>query len=312
MGGLFEAGAELAAQRFDVIAASLCGAGEGRIGHQDRGGGVAGQGAAGQALAALAGEASLGQFGVYRLAHLQVGDLQGQLEHLTGGVEAIVEQHLAPVTIQPSDRPHHDAGRQAADPKVVLGHEVTGETVVLGDDLGQPLGGVVQTGKAVAPRRQKPPRLSDGVGRVQALARARRVGLRAPVRQGQLFLAIGGVEPEQRLGHAGEVDRDVGALQRRQVDVGKHRVLQHGLQPGRIVRPAVARQGANVHLVGLGQPQQHLGAERPMVALEQGDVGGRDLQVGSHVALRQAEIPAQSAQAGSDIKPTFTMHSVGS
>ncbi len=85
-------------------------------------------------------------------------------------------------------------------------------------------------------------------------------------------------------------------LERRHVDVGEHRILQHRLQPRRLVGAAIAGEIGDVDLVGPRQPQQHVGRQRPLVALQQRDVGGRDLQVGGHVGLRQAEIAAQPPQ----------------
>ncbi len=164
---------------------------------------------------------------------------------------------------------------------------------MLGHRLGQALGGVVEDGEAVAAGGQEAAGFGHGVGSVRAPGR----GLDIAVGQGELLLLIGGVEPQQGLGDAGKVGGDVGGLQRRQVDVGEHRILQHRLQARRLIRAAIAGQGGDVHLVGLGQAQQHLGAQRAVVALQQGDVGGRDLQIGGHIGLGQAMVAAQPPQA---------------
>ena len=45
-----------------------------------------------------------------------------------------------------------------------------------------------------------------------------------------------------------------------------------------------------------------------MVAFEEGDVGGGDVEVGGHVGLSQAEVPAQALQRGADVQAAFGGH----
>ena len=105
--GLLEAGAELARQRLEIVAARLDGPGEGGVGHDERRRRVAGQRPARQPLAALGGEVAVVERGADLVFHLQVGELQRQLEVQAGGVERVVEQQLAAVPVEPPHRADH-------------------------------------------------------------------------------------------------------------------------------------------------------------------------------------------------------------
>ena len=175
-----------------------------------------------------------------------------------------------------------------------------------GHILGQTLGGVVQGGEVVAPRGQEPSGLRHRIGRLDGPASGVRLG--GAVSQGQLFLLIGGVEPQQGLGDARKIGGRIAGFEGRQVDVGEHRVFQHRLQPGCVIGIGVAGQGGHIDAIGLGQAQQHLGAERAVVAFQKRDIGGRHLQVRRHVGLGQAEVPAHPSEIGAHIEAAFAGH----
>ena len=281
--GLFETGAELATQGLDVIALHLGGAGEGAVRHDDSRRRIGRESSPGQPLAAVGGKDARRRDRVDLVRHFKMRDLLGHLEMTARGVQRVVEQKLPSVQVQPAHRPDHDVGGQTPHRQPVPRQEPPLKAALDRHRLGQPLRRVVQGGKRVASRRQKPPRLPHRIRRALVAVQS----LHAPVGQGQMLLLIGGVEPQQSLGDAREIGRQVGVLQRRQVDVGEHRILQHPVQSGRDLRSVRPRQGRHVDLVGLGQPQQHIGRQRPVVALKQGDVGGRHLKVRRHVGLGQ-------------------------
>ncbi len=174
------------------------------------------------------------------------------------------------------------------------------EAVLVAGRLRQALAGVVEAGKIVAAGGEEAAHLSNRIIGVETVSKTLRVrdGSRcAAIRKRELFFAIGGVEPQERFGNAGIVGRDVADLERRHVDIREHRILQHGLQPRHVIGAAVAGEVGDVDLVGPRQPQQHVGRDRPLVALQQRDIGGRNIEIRGHVGLGQAEVAAEPAQA---------------
>jgi hypothetical protein len=81
--------------------------------------------------------------------------------------------------------------------------------------------------------------------------------------------------------------------------VGEHLVGQHLVQP----RPAariVGRQAAQVQVIGVGQAQQDLGGDRPLVAFQQVQIAGRDAQVLGHAALGDAQVAPQPLEPAAE------------
>ena len=74
--------------------------------------------------------------------------------------------------------------------------------------------------------------------------------------------------------------------------------------PGQLLLP-IARAAIST---ALGQPQQHVGGNRALVAFQQGDIGRRNIEIGGHVGLCQAEVAAQAAQARTKIDAAFARH----
>ena len=230
-----------------------------------------------------------------------------QLEGLAGRVEGIVEQNFVVVKVEPPDRPDHDVRRQATDPQIEPGLQVADETILAAHDLGQTLGGIVEHGKAVPSGGKEAARLGYGIGCLRIPA-GTRPDLVTAIGESQLFFLIGRIEPKQRLGNARVAGGDVGCFERRQVDIGEHRVFQHRLQPCRKLGPAIAREFRHVEFIGPGQSQQHVGGKRPLITLQQRDIRGRYVEIGRHIGLRQPAFPAQSAQAGTHINGTNAGH----
>ena len=302
VGGLLEAGPELPAQGLHVVAPGLGGPGEGGVGHQQGRRGVAGQSPTGQAQAAFGLESARRQYLADLGLKLEIGRLQGQLEGLAGAVEGIVQQDLPPVAIQPPGSAGHDIRRQAAHPQAMLNLQVASQALIARHGLGQPFGGVIQSGEAVTAGGQEAAGLGDGICGVGGVPL---VG--TSVGESQLLLAVSGVEPKEGLGDSREVGGGVGHLKGLQLDSGEHGITQGRLEPGGVV-PALRRKRGDVQPVGLGQAHQHFSAEGPVVALQEGDVGGRDLEVLGHVRLGQAQVPPQPAQAWPHIQPPLGRH----
>ena len=94
MGGLLEAGAELARQRFQIVATRLGGFRERRIWHDKRRSGVARECPACQQLGALGGEMTGFECRTDLIFHVEVGELLGQLEIEACGIERVLQQQL--------------------------------------------------------------------------------------------------------------------------------------------------------------------------------------------------------------------------
>ena len=221
VGGLLEAGPELAAQGLHVVAPGLGGPGEGGVGHQEGRGGVAGQGSTGQAQAALGLEGARCQHLADLGLKLEIGRLQGQLEGLAGAVEGIVQQDFPPVTIQPPGGAGHDVRRQAAYPQAMLRLQVARQALIARHGLGQPFGSVIQSGEAVAAGGQETTGFSDGICGVGGIPL---VG--TAVGKSQLLFAVSGVKPQEGLSDSREVGGGIGHLKGLQFDSGEHGIAQ--------------------------------------------------------------------------------------
>jgi hypothetical protein len=83
----------------------------------------------------------------------------------------------------------------------------------------------------------------------------------------------------------------------RNTAVAEHLV---GEDLGQVVGAAgfrVGGQGLQVEVVGLREAEQHLGGDRPLVALQQVQVARRDAEVLGHPGLGEAEVAPQALQA---------------
>ena len=56
-------------------------------------------------------------------------------------------------------------------------------------------------------------------------------------------------------------------------------------------------QGAQVHVIGIGQPQQQLGRDGALVTLDMVQIGGGDAEITRHGRLGQGEIAPQPLEA---------------
>ena len=72
----------------------------------------------------------------------------------------------------------------------------------------------------------------------------------------------------------------------------------------------VARQPLEIDVEAVGQFEKELGAEGALIALDQVEIAGRDLQALGHLRLIQAKVAAQAAEprAGKDFIGSFSRH----
>ena len=139
----------------------------------------------------------------------------------------------------------------------------------------------VQIGEMVAPAFDFGARGGDGIGLLRG------AGARQPViGAGKGFGGIGGG------------GNPVFELQPVEIEIGKQRVGQPALD--RLHPAARCRTGqrARVEIKTFGEPQQDRGGQRPLVALDQVEVAGRNRERLRHRGLRQAIGAADAADGG--------------
>ena len=188
----------------------------------------------------------------------------------------------------------HDPGLDAELALQALAHgrrQVLRVGLQLGDDL---LGQGLQLGEVVALGADQ---IADPVGGRGLLG-----GRPRPVRALEgaqvdhpAAIQIGAIEPRHRLGQARRQLGDLGRLVARNAQVGEHLVGQHLFQPGPAAR-VVGREAAQVQVIGVGQAQQDLRRHRPLIALQQVQVAGRNAQLLGHPRLGHAQVAPQPFQ----------------
>ncbi len=109
-------------------------------------------------------------------------------------------------------------------------------------------------------------------------------------------LVPGAVEPDHRIGDARRVLGHLVDLMAGNGQIAEDLVGEHLGEIAGAGRLAVGREGADVDVEGLGQAQQELGGERPLVALEVIEVAGRDAEILGHPGLGEAQLPPQPLQ----------------
>jgi hypothetical protein len=298
---LFETGAEQPGERLDIIGARLDRAGKPIIGHDHRRRGIAGQRAPHQLRRRRTGKALVVHHRGDFAAHRGIGDVRGDLPLPRGGGQTVVEQKLFAMPVIAAQRAHHHLGRQKPQAYAMVAQPV-GLSPGACHFVGQCLGARIKRREMVARAGDEPARLAHRI--------AARIGARAFAQAGQrlLFAGIGAVQAQHRLGHAGKAGGDVGHFERGQVDFGKNRVFQHRRQALCIIVARVAGQFAHVQFVTACKPQQQIGGQRALVALDQRDIAGRNIQVVSHGRLSQAQFAAQPLDPGAKIERAGVGH----
>ena len=113
-------------------------------------------------------------------------------------------------------------------------------------------------------------------------------------------LGIGGVEPLQRMRHAGTQFGEIAQFLFRQIDLAKQRIGEDLVQFGE--KPVLVGGGeiAQIEVVGFRQPQQDLRRHRTLVALDQVDIARRNAETLGDLGLRQPQLLADAPEPGSD------------
>ena len=116
-------------------------------------------------------------------------------------------------------------------------------------------------------------------------------------RGGGTTLRQGAVQAHHRVGGAGQVLGQLQDLVARDGDALEQGVGED-LGQGRLAAgPGLAAEGPQVHVIGLGQPQQELRRDGPLVALDMVQIAGRDPQIRGHGGLGQGELAPQPLEA---------------
>ena len=106
-------------------------------------------------------------------------------------------------------------------------------------------------------------------------------------------LGIGGVEPLQRMGHAGAEFGEVAQFLFRQVDLPEQRIGEDFVQFGKEAVLVGGGEIAQVEIIGLREPEQDLRRHRALVALDQVDIAR-----GNAEALRRSGSATARAAGG--------------
>ena len=162
---------------------------------------------------------------------------------------------------------------------------------------------IVEQRKTVAAGGQEAARFGHRIGNF-----LRRILPNSAVGERQMLLPVAGVEPQQCFGNAGIIDRDIPGGEGWQVQIGEHRVFQHRMQPRGLLRAAIARHLRHIQLVGPRESQQHIGRQRSLVALQQRDIRGGNIEISGHIRLGQAKVAAQPPQSRPHINRAILAH----
>ena len=114
--------------------------------------------------------------------------------------------------------------------------------------------------------------------------------LRRDQRLAAAGLGIGGIEPLQRMRHAGAQFGEVAQFLLRHVDLAEQRIGEDLVQLGEEAVLVGGGEIAQIEVVGFRQPQQDLRRHRALVALDQVDVARRDAEPLGDLGLRQARV----------------------
>lgn len=113
-------------------------------------------------------------------------------------------------------------------------------------------------------------------------------------------LGIGGIEPLQRMRHAGAQFGQVAQLLLRQLDLAEQRIGEDLVELGEEAVLVGGGEVAQIEVIGLGEPQQDLRRHRALVALDQIDVAGRNAEPFGDLGLRQPQLLADASKARPD------------
>ena len=99
------------------------------------------------------------------------------------------------------------------------------------------------------------------------------------------------------MGDAGAELGEIAQLLFRQLDLAEQRIGEDLVQFGEEAVLIGGGEVAQIEIVGLGEPQQDLRRHRPLVALDQVDVAGRNAEPFGDLGLRQPQLLADAPKA---------------
>ncbi len=161
-----------------------------------------------------------------------------------------------------------------------LGHRAVEVACPHPQFVGEALGGGVEVGEMVAPALDLAADRGGGVG-------------------GRVGGGGAGADPvigaREGLGTARRARQPFLDLHSIDLEIGEHRIGQP--PPDRLGAAAgfACGERARIEIERLGQPQQHGGGQGALIALDEVEIGGRDMEHLGHRRLRQSRAPAEAA-----------------
>ena len=279
----------------------MCGRVKGLIGHHQRVGGIAAEFEAGEPARLVRGQLQRLDLAGHRDRHADQAGLHRHFAQLVEWRQALGQKQALRVAVVAAAPVRHGGDRQHLDDDAVFalqpGLQRTEQIVAGIEHRGERLGLLLERRKMVRPALENLVHLVDrqaGAGKRggPALARQKFVEIGKPL---GLF-AIGAKQLDHR---GGSVGRRLGKLDQflvtrqfaDQQRIGKH-FLQGGDRP-----PRLALQFVRVDLVDGCQLQDQLDRQRPLVALDEIEIGRRDAEPFGHRRLGQALGVADAADA---------------
>ena len=260
------------------------------IGHHQRVGGIAGELEAGEPAGLVGGQLQRLHFGGDRHVHADEAGLHRHFAQLVERRQALGDEEALRMAVVAAAPVRHRGDRQHLDHDAVFALQPVlqrRQKIVAAEKLAEGFGLFLDRGEMVRAALENLAHLVDrqagGGDRRPALARQQVRQIRQTLR----LLAIGAVELDdggRRIGRAfGELDQFLVARQ----FAGQQRI---GKRPraGRRPRRRLALQFVRLDLEDRGELEDELHRQRPLVALDQVEIGGRDAERLGHRRLGQA------------------------
>ena len=111
---------------------------------------------------------------------------------------------------------------------------------------------------------------------------------------------VGGVQPLQRVRHAGAEFGEIAQFLFRQVDLPEQRIGEDLVQLGEETVLVGGGEVAQIEVIGFRQPQQQLRRHRPLVALDQVDIARGNAKALGDLGLRQPQLLADAPEPGAN------------
>ena len=214
-----------------------------------------------------------------------------------GGAERLGQQQAFAVRVVAAGPFDHDLDRQGADAEAVKGLEAGADPGlerfagrVSLERSGEGFAEGVEFGKMIAAGLDV---FANPVGRT--VVGSAGFGTVAGAAVGE-----GAVEAKQGVSGGGLVLGQLDDLVARHREALEDRIGEGLGQFGLGSGAGGLAQGAQVYVIGIGQPQQQLGRDGALVALDMVQIGGRNAEIARHGRLGQGEIAPQPLEAAAE------------